>query len=60
MILPIFFESGKKIDLDPLLELPSESISLVTGGVVLPGNTHGEDSARGKDVVIVIASLTLH
>jgi hypothetical protein len=41
-----------------LLEPPSESISLVIGGVVLPGNTYGEDSARGKDVAIVIATLT--
>jgi hypothetical protein len=37
---------------------PLLSISLVTGGVVLPGNTYGEDSAEGKDVAIVIASLT--
>jgi hypothetical protein len=40
------------------LEPPSGSISLVTGGVVLPGNTYGEDSAGGKGVAIVIASLT--
>ncbi len=39
------------------LELHSESISLVTGGVVLPGDTYGEDSFGGKDVAIVIASL---
>jgi hypothetical protein len=30
----------------------------MTGGVVLPGNTYGEDSFRGIDVAIVIASLT--
>jgi hypothetical protein len=35
------------------LEPPSESISLVTEGVVLPGNTYREDSFKGKDVAIV-------
>jgi hypothetical protein len=43
-----------------LSEPPSESIFLITGGVVLQGNTYGEDSFRGKDVAIVIASLTQH
>jgi hypothetical protein len=33
-------------------------MSLVTGGVVLPGNTYGENSVGGKDVAIVITSLT--
>jgi hypothetical protein len=42
------------------LEPLSESISLVTGGAVLLGNTHGEDSFGRKDVAIVIASLTQH
>jgi hypothetical protein len=42
------------------LEPPSESISLVTGGVVLTGNTYGEDFFGEKDVAIVIASLTQH
>jgi hypothetical protein len=40
------------------LEPHSESISLVTRGVVLPGNTYGEDSIEGKDVAIVVTSLT--
>ncbi len=43
-----------------LLEPPSESISLVTGGVVLLGNTYGEDSFGGQELAIGIASFTTH
>ncbi len=32
----------------------------MTGGVVLPGNTYRKDSSWGKDVAIVITSLTQH
>jgi hypothetical protein len=47
-------------DPEAMLEPHSDSISLVTGGVVLLGNTYEEDSARGRDVAIFIASLTQH
>jgi hypothetical protein len=40
------------------LEPHSESISLVTGGVVILGDTYGEDYFRRKDVAIIITSLT--
>jgi hypothetical protein len=43
-----------------LLEPPSESISLVTGGVVLLGNTYGEDSFGGQELVIGVTSFTKH
>ncbi len=42
----------------PALQLTT--LVLVTGGVVLPCNTYGEDFAGGRDIAIVIASLTQH
>ncbi len=32
----------------------------MTGGVVLPGNTYGEDSFEGQELAIGIASFTTH